>query len=84
MCRFTIPYSGPSDELVTRARSEIQGAGGSFAGDALHGNFEVKSPIGMIRGTYVLEANEISITITKKPLLVSCGRIERELREVLT
>lgn len=84
MCQFTIPYTGSADNLIGRARNEIQNAGGSFAGDMSHGNFEVKTPLGMVRGTYRMAENSISIAISKKPLLVSCSRIERELRDVMT
>ena len=83
MCQFIIPYTGSFDSLIIRAQNEIEGAGGSFAGDDLQGNFAVKTPLGMVRGKYLIVTNGISVTILKKPLLVSCNRIEKELRAVM-
>ena len=83
MCQFTIPFSGAPDLLIGRAQREIGAAGGSFAGDNLQGNFEVKTPLGTVRGKYLMVTNGIAVTILKKPLLVSCTRIEKELKEVM-
>lgn len=84
MCQFTIPFTGSPDSLINRAQREVEGAGGSFAGDSRQGNFSVKTPIGTVRGSYMMVPQGISITILKKPLLVSCNRIENELRAVMT
>jgi len=84
MCQFTIPFPGSPEDLINRAQREIESAGGSFAGDSMQGNFAVKTPIGAVRGTYLMVPTGISVTISKKPLLVSCSRIEKELREVMT
>ena len=84
MCRFIIPYSGSPDSLLLRAQREIENTGGAFAGDNSQGNFAVKTPLGTVKGTYLMLANEISIAISKKPLLVSCNKIEKELRGVMT
>lgn len=83
MCEFTIPFNGSADGLVTRARQEIERAGGSFNGNALGGNFIGKTPIGSIGGSYQISGQEISIVISKKPFLLSCRKIEKELRGVM-
>jgi hypothetical protein len=84
MCQFILPFTGSADMLIMRAQREIEGGGGSFAGNHSQGNFAVKTPLGAVKGTYAIVANGISITISKKPLLVSCTRIEKELRGVMT
>lgn len=55
-------------------------AGGSFQGDAAAGNFGVSTPLGDIRGSYVIQDSVIHVTIATKPFLVSCGMIEKQLR----
>jgi len=84
MCQFNLPFSGDSASLVDRARIEIQKAGGHFTGDASRGSFNAKTPIGSIQGNYVVIGQEFAVTIIKKPFLLSCNRIEKELRGVMT
>lgn len=83
MCQFNISFSGQADSLITRAKQEIERSGGSLDGNAMHGQFQAKSPIGSIRGCYNIEGQQISLSITKKPMLISCSRIERELTSVM-
>jgi hypothetical protein len=83
MCQFSIPYSGDSESLLQRARHEIERAGGALNGNAMQGNFQAKTPIGSIQGTYQFAGEEIVLSILKKPLLLSCKRIEKELRGVM-
>lgn len=83
MCQFNLSFSGPADRLMSRAKQEIERTGGFVNGDASQGNFQAKTPIGSILGTYHIAGQEISLTITKKPLLLSCKRIQKELGEVM-
>lgn len=83
MCQFNIPFSGEAENLVSRARQAIEGAGGAFMGNSTEGNFRAKTPIGSIQGSYQVEGQQISLAITKKPLLLSCSRIEKELTSVM-
>jgi len=52
-------------------------------GDETQGNFQVKTPLGSVGGKYAITGQEIMMHITKKPLLISCKRIEKELRDVM-
>lgn len=83
MCQFSIPFSGDSESLIQRAKQEIEKSGGSFAGDTSQGNFETKTPIGSICGSYQINNQQISFSITKKPFLLSCSKIEKELTSVM-
>ncbi|MCW3110658.1 MAG: hypothetical protein JWQ09_5164 [Segetibacter sp.] len=83
MCQFNISFSGDAESLITRAKQEIERSGGFFNGNAAQGDFQAKTPIGSIRGTYQIEGREISLAITKKPFLLSCTRIEKELTSVM-
>jgi hypothetical protein len=79
MCEFSIPFSGDPESLMKRARQEIERAGGVFNGDFTQGNFEAKTPLGSIHGSYQIAGQEIFLAIIKKPFLLSCKRIEQAL-----
>lgn len=79
-CNFSIQFNASADEVANKARTAIMGAGGSFQGNADAGTFDVSTPLGDIRGNYVIEHPVIHVTITSKPFLVSCGLIEKQLR----
>ena len=83
MCQFNIPFTGSPDSLVQRARKEIQAAGGSFSGDESQGGFQAKTPLGSIQGTYRVLDQQIALAITKKPFLISCSRIQKQLEQVM-
>lgn len=83
MCQFTIPFSDSADSLTNRAKQEIERGGGSFNGDASHGSFEVKTALGTVGGSYQVTGQEILMFIVRKPFLISCRKIEKELREVM-
>ena len=76
MCQFSIPFSGDPDSLIERA-------GGAFDGDSTQGGFHAKTAVGSIHGSYQVAGQEISLAIIKKPFLLSCKRIEKELSSVL-
>ncbi len=84
MCQFNIPFSGDAESLIRRARQELLNAGGSFNGDSTQGNFQAKTPLGSIAGSYVISGQEISISITDKPFFISCRRIQKELTGVMS
>lgn len=84
MCRFNISFSEDPENLVRRAKQALERAGGSFNGNPVEGDFQAKTPIGFIKGSYQIEGQELSLSITKKPLLLSCKRIEKELSSALT
>jgi hypothetical protein len=79
-CNFSIQFGTSAEELAEKARKAIIGAGGTFQGNAAAGNFDVSTPLGAIRGNYVIQEPVIHVTITSKPFLVSCGLIEKQLQ----
>lgn len=83
MCQFRIPFSNSADHLMDRARQEITQASGSFEGDGSQGRFQVKTALGTIGGSYQVAGQEVLMVIEKKPFLLSCKRIEKELRGVI-
>ncbi len=83
MCKFSLPFSGDAESLTQRAKQQILKMSGAFNGDANQGNFRAKTPLGFIEGTYEVIGQEIGLNISKKPLLLSCRKIEKELRQVM-
>jgi len=81
-CKFKIPFSGSLQQSLGKARSAVEGQGGSFTGDETSGNFEV-SVMGTIKGSYTVMGNELDISIDSKPMFVSCGMIEGFLKSKL-
>ncbi len=79
-CNFSIPFNTTPEELSLKARHAIERAGGNFQGDSSTGNFSVSTPLGAIRGNYVIEGSLINVTISSKPFLVGCAVIENQLR----
>ena len=82
-CAFAIEFSGSAETLIGKAVNAIGNAGGDFTGDANEGSFHLSTPIGSVKGTYRIENSNIHIQIDQKPLLVSCNKIEEELRKRL-
>lgn len=79
---FTVSYPGDKAELLNKIRSTI-GSKGNLNGNEEHGSFEGSTPVGSFEGSYTIEGNDITITIDKKPFLVSNGMIKDEFEKAL-
>lgn len=79
---FNIDFPGTSNQFVVTANSAITNKGGLFNGDNNKGIFTLDTPIGDIKGSYLVlsDANSpethIEVTITDKPFLVPMRKIE--------
>ena len=78
-CSFKIPFSGSTEQVLSLAKTAVEGQGGTFVGDETGGSFEV-SVMGTIKGSYSVLVNELDISIDSKPMFVSCGMIEGFLK----
>lgn len=81
-CSFSIPFSGNAAALISRAKSAVEGQGGSFSGDETVGSFSLKV-FGTITGNYSVQGSALQIEITDKPMMLSCGMIESALKSQL-
>lgn len=81
-CKFKIPFAGSPQQVLNRARTAVEGQGGTFTGDENYGSFQV-SVMGTIIGSYTVMGNELDITIDSKPMFVGCGMIESFLKSKL-
>lgn len=82
-CEFSIPFQQSADELVSKARTAISNAGGSFDGNPEAGVFSLKTPLGAVAGNYTIAGNHIFVVIGKKPIVVSCSLIRSTLQNYL-
>jgi hypothetical protein len=79
-CSFIIPFTGSAAEVLTRAKSAVQGQGGAFKGNEDSGAFEVTVFGSAIRGSYQVTGQNLNINIDSKPFFVPCNTIEGFLR----
>lgn len=86
---FNIDYPGTSNQFVISATSAITEKGGVFNGDSTKGVFSIDTPIGDVKGSYLVLSkpddpeSKIEVTITDKPFLVPIRRIESVIASFL-
>ena len=79
-CNFSIPFSGSATEVYNKAKSSVQGQGGTFNGDESGGNFSVTVFGNTIAGSYSVSGQNMDIVIDSKPFLIPCSTIEGFLK----
>ena len=80
-CTFDITFTGSAPELLARARDGIVKQGGTVTGNDTAGSFSIPVLGSVIAGSYAVHGQVAHFEISKKPFLVSCGRIQSGLEE---
>lgn len=80
--QFTVKYPGDKSQLIGKIKQAV-GSKGSLSGNEQQGNFEGSTPIGSFQGSYTIAGDNITVTIDKKPFLVSNSRIKDEFEKAL-
>lgn len=83
-CNFSIPFSGPVETVISKARTAVQSQGGNFTGDSTGGSFDVSVFGNTIKGTFTPRGQVLEIAILAKPFLIPCSTIEGFLKGQLT
>lgn len=84
MCNFPIEYPRPKDEMVVQLKAAIESqTNGIFQGDTSSGSFSFTAKGFDLAGSYSIRGDIIDVNISKKPWLLSCGKIESEIRKYL-
>lgn len=79
---FNILVQCDLSSILKEAEDSIVKNGGKFNGDTSSGEFAGKTILGKIIGEYAcISDDEVEITIVKKPLAASNGKIESAIRE---
>jgi hypothetical protein len=81
MCNFKIEFPSLAHEHIDAARAAIIKHGGRLDEKGDSGTFELHIGIGKIAGSYVINGEEVEFTITHKPFIITCHRIEKEIRK---
>jgi hypothetical protein len=84
MCNFKVNFIGSAEEILAKAKSTVEAQGGQFEGDLKTGSFYVSLLSNKVAGSYAVEGNELSLTITDKPMFVPCNAIEAFLTKQLS
>lgn len=82
-CNFSIPFTGSAEKILDKAKSTVEGQGGTFNGDETQGNFDVSVFGNSVSGSYNVGAQNLEIIIESKPFLVPCSVIESFLTKQL-
>jgi len=81
---FSIRIGERIHEVFSVLTDGIESNGGSVAGDAAAGTFSIPLPIGgSISGDYEVDGESVRLKVSKKPMIVPCGRIEDEVRKLV-
>jgi hypothetical protein len=84
MCNFAIEYPRPKDEMVVQLKAAIESqTDGIFQGDSSAGLFSFSAKGFDLAGNYTISGDTIAVNITQKPWLISCSKIEKEIRKYL-
>jgi hypothetical protein len=77
-------FSGDIKPLIDKAKVVAPASGVHFSGDENCGMFHGKTFAGEVCGSYEVRGGIITITVNKKPLLVSEIRIKTALNKYFT
>lgn len=83
MGSFTVKYPGDKSQLLNKIKSTV-GDKGRLEGDDTLGVFIGSTPVGKFEGSYMINGDDITITIDKKPFLVSDSKIKEEFEKALS
>jgi hypothetical protein len=80
-CSFKIEFPGLALEHIETARAAVVKHGGYFELNGKGGAFEIQTAIGKIDGSFIVKGNEVTFNIDRKPFILTCHRIEKEIRK---
>lgn len=78
-CNFNIDFSDSATVLVENLKAKILSQGGTFTGDESGGSFGVSLMGSSLSGSFLIDEQQMEITIDKKPFFVSCNQIKAYL-----
>jgi hypothetical protein len=81
MCNFRIAFPSLAHKHIDTARNAIMKHGGTLKENGDSGTFEIHIGIGKIAGNYNIVGEEVEFNITHKPFIITCQRIEKEIRK---
>jgi hypothetical protein len=83
-CSFSIPFLGTPETVLRKAKTAVNGQGGTFEGNESAGMFGVTVFGNSIKGTYSVTGQNLNVVITDKPFFVPCNTIEGFLKNQIS
>ncbi|MEO8762423.1 MAG: hypothetical protein ABI388_12565 [Bacteroidia bacterium] len=81
---FDVQFAGSTSDLITKMQQEVTSKGGTFQGNDLSGNISISVPgIGNIIGSYLINQQTITLSITDKPFFIPCSVIESQITKMI-
>lgn len=81
---FEIPFNGDAKSIISKAKSTLENANGSLIGNETNGDFDVNTKVGKVEGTYLVQNQNLVVTINRKPIIAPYSMIEDALRKYLS
>ena len=75
-CHFNVSFKGTAEEIYIKTKTAVENQGGNFEGDLSGGKFNVSVLSNTISGSYLVNGNELQVTITSKPIFLPCSAIQ--------
>ncbi|PWT74943.1 MAG: hypothetical protein C5B59_09940 [Bacteroidetes bacterium] len=79
-CYFTIQFAGSTVDFYRKIKKAIEENNGSVTGDSSSGTFAIPVLGSTVAGSCAITGQSLMITITKKPVVISCSLIEKYVR----
>jgi hypothetical protein len=83
-CNFTIPFEGPAEKVLAKAKAAVESQSGNFNGNTESGNFDVSIFGNTIEGAYTVSGQDLQVVILSKPFMIPCSAIEGFLKSQVT
>ncbi len=83
-CNFKVSFKGSPEDIYNKTKSAVETQGGNFEGDLSGGKFSVSVLSNSIAGSYLVEGNELQVTINSKPIFLPCNAIQSFLTSKLS
>ena len=82
-CAFIINYPHPKEAAIQKLMTAVIERAGIFKWDSTQGYLKVNTRVGVFEVKYTIHKDDITVSVLKKPVLISWKRIEKEVREYL-
>lgn len=83
MSKFSVSYNKSFEKLLEKLQLLLKNEEGYLTCTNNQGDFQVKTPIGIFKGSYIYKNQMISINLEKKPFFISSLLIENEVKKYL-
>lgn len=74
---FTVTIPAEEDDFLDNTRRAVESLGATLEGDDSSGSFSGRG----VEGTYAVDGDQVTVTITKKPTLAPWPLIENLVRD---